>query len=219
MEGADAYFTYNQYDGVSGDIRESDGTLIAAKASYQLQSQDFLIYLVKKIHSKGLFVRANRNNLTTTAMNEINHIVPVRFTECGYPDQLARGHLAPCPMGLQRTLSNKLELQTLRALYEGLTTAPYHTAYKHGEYDNPVSAMWPIAYREMRRGVIIGENKIVTAISGYFGFGDNSKLAVRFYDKNGKRTQREFPIVRKNNKNYVEIKMQVGEIAVIDRVK
>ena len=219
MEGADAYFTYNQYDGVSGDIRESDGSLIATKASYQLQSQDFLIYLVKKIHSKGLFVRANRNNLTTTAMKEINHIVPVRFTECGYPDQLARGHLAPCPMGLQRTLSNKLELQTLRALYEGLTTAPYHTAYKHGEYDTPVSAMWPIAYKEMRRGVIIGENKIVTAVSGYYGFGDNSKLAVRFYDKNGKRTRREFPLVRKNNKNYVEIKMQVGEIAVIDRVK
>jgi len=219
MEGADAYFTYNQYDGVSGDIRESDGSLIATKASYQLQSQEFLIYLVKKIHSKGLFVRANRNNLTTTAMKEINHIVPVRFTECGYPDQLARGHLAPCPMGLQRTLSNKLELQTLRALYEGLTTAPYHTAYKHGEYDNPVSAMWPIAYREMRRGVIIGENKIVTAVSGYFGFGDKSNLSVRFYDKNGKRTAREFPIVTKNNKNYVEIKMQVGEIAVIDRIK
>ena len=219
MEGADAYFTYNQYDGVSGDIRESDGSLVATKASYQLQSQDFLIYLVKKIHSKGLFVRANRNNLTTTAMNEINHIVPVRFTECGYPDQLVRGHLAPCPMGLQRTLSNKLELQTVRALYEGLTTAPYHTAYKHGEYDNPVSAMWPIAYKEMRRGVVIGENKIVTAVSGHFGFGDKSKLSVRFYDKNGKRTAKEFPTVSKNNKSYVSIKLEVGEIAVIDRVK
>ncbi|MBE6359635.1 MAG: hypothetical protein E7057_10390 [Lentisphaerae bacterium] len=219
MEGADAYFTYNRHDGVSGDIRESDGQLKAVKGSYQLLSQDFLIYLLKKIHSKGLFIRANRNNFTTTVMNSVNDIVPVRFTECGYPDQLARGHLAPCPMGLQRTLSNKLELQTLRALYEGLTTSPYHTAYRHGEYDNPVSAMWPIAYREMRRGVIIGENKIVTAVSGYFGFGDKSALTVRFYDKDGRRQEKNFPVVAKDGKNYVEIKLQTGEIAVIDRVK
>ena len=219
MEGADAYFTYNQYDGVSGDIKEADGSLVSTKGSYQLLSQDFLIYLLKKIHSKGLFIRANRNNFTATTMNSINDIVPVRFTECGYPDQLARGHLAPCPMGLQRTLSNKLEIQTLRALYEGLTTAPYHTAYKHRQYDNPVTAMWPIAYREMRRGVIIGENKIVTAVSGYFGFGDDSKLIVRFYDKTGRRTQKNFPVVKKDNKSYVAIKIKTGEIAVIDRVK
>ena len=219
MEGADAYYTYNQYDGVSGDIREADGSLQAVKGSYQLLSQDFLIYLVKKIHSKGLFVRANRNNFTASTMNQINDIVPIRFTECGYPDQLTRGQLAPCPMGLQRTLSNKLELQTLRALYEGLTTSPYHTAYKHRQDDNPVSAMWPIAYREMRRGVVIGENKIVTAVSGHFGFGDASKLAVRFYNQDGLRTRREFPQVVKDGKNYVSVKLKTGEIAVIDRVK
>lgn len=218
MEGADAYYTYNQYDGVSGDIRESDGSLVSTKASYQLLSQDFLIHLVNKIHARGLFVRANRNNFTATTMNSINHIVPIRFTECGYPDQLVRGHLAPCPMGLQRTLSNQLELQTLRALYEGMTTAPYHNAYRHGQPDNPVSAMWPIAFREMRRGVVIGENKIVTAVSGYFGFSGKSDFKVRFYDRNGLRIQRESAVVEKNHKNYVTIKLQTGEIAVIDRV-
>ena len=219
MEGADPYYTYNQYDGVSGDINEADGSLQTVKGSYQLLSQDFLIYLLKKIHGRGLFVRANRNNFTASTMNEINHIVPVRFTECGYPDQLARGHLAPCPMGLQRTFSNQLELQTIRALYEGMTTAPYHSAYKHGEADNPVSAMWPIAFREMRRGAVIGENKIVTAVSGHFGFGDASELAVRFYDKTGRRTAREFPRETRDGANYVTIKLETGEIAVIDRVK
>jgi hypothetical protein len=152
-------------------------------------------------------------------MRETNGIVPLRYTECGYPDQLARGQLGPTPMGLQRTFSNKLEVQVLRALYEGLTTSPYHTSYKHGEYDNPVSAMWPIAYREIHRGLIIGENKIVTAISGHFGFGDMSNLSVRFYDKDGRRVQREFPTEVKDGANYVAIKLEVGEIAVIDRVK
>lgn len=84
--------------------------------------------------------------------------------------------------------------------------------------DNPLKAMWPIAYREMREGAVIGKDKIVTAISGYFGFGDNSRITYRFFDNKGKLQKRDFRIVKKDGADYLEVLIKTGEIVVIERL-
>lgn len=215
MEGADPYFTYNARDGYSGDIDEKTGKLIAEKGSYQLLSQDFLIWLVKRIHSKGGRVHANRGNFTWTTTRELKELVPFRWAECGYPDQLTRGHLTPCPLGLQRTFSNKLHLQLIRALYEGMMTSPYDVAYPWA--DNPIAKIFPFTYMEMHRGYAIGQERIVTAVSGCFGWGDKSEITCSLFDSEGRPKPNHFKMIQRDNQNFMKVELQPLEVAVLVR--
>jgi hypothetical protein len=217
LEGADPYFTYNQKDGVSCDIDQKTGNLLAEKGSYQLLSQDYLVWLMKHVADKGVLIHANRNPFTWTTATSIKKETPFRLTECGYPDQLARGHLGFTPLGLQRTFANKLHLQVIRALYEGMLTIPYNVRYQWD--DNPVAYTYPIKFRELRRGCVIGENKIVTAISGHFGWGDQSNFKCRIFDKEGHlRTEDGGETITKDGKNYLKLTLNPLEVAVIERI-
>ena len=218
LEGADPYFTYNQKDGVSCDIDPKTGTLLCEKGSYQLLAQDFTVWLMKYVHGKGALIEANRNPFTWTTATTLKKETPFRFTECGYPDQLARGHLGFVPLGLQRTLNNDLHLQVIRALYEGMLTIPYNVSY--GWDDNPVAYTFPFRFRELRRGCAIGDNKIVTAVSGYFGWGDDSGFTVRVFDSVGHlKPDAPAQTVVKNGRHYVKVILAPREVAVIERRK
>ncbi|MBQ6470896.1 MAG: hypothetical protein IJJ33_02850 [Victivallales bacterium] len=217
LEGADPYFTYNQTDGVSCDIDQKTGKLLTEKGSYQLLSQDYLIWLMKHVTEKGVAIHANRNPFTWTTATSIKQETPFRLTECGYPDQLARGHLGFCPLGLQRTFSNRLHLQVIRALYEGMLTIPYDVRYDWD--DNPVAFCFPFTFRELRRGCAIGDNKIMTAISGTFGWGDDSGLRCRIFDNTGHlRDANGGEIVKRDGKNYLRVNLAPLEVAVIERL-
>ena len=217
LEGADPYFTYNQTDGVSCDIDIKTGKLIAQKGSYQLLSQDYLIWLMKHVSEKGVGIHANRNPFTWTTATQLKKETPLRLTECGYPDQLARGHLGFCPLGLQRTFSNRLHVQLQRALYEGMLTMPYDVRYAWD--DNPVAFCYPFTFRELRRGCVIGDNKIITAVSGTFGWGDKGGFKCRIFDATGKlRDENGGTQITKDGKNYLQLKLQPQEVAVIDRL-
>ena len=217
LEGADPYFTYNQTDGVSCDIDQKTGNLICEKGSYQLLAQDFTIWLMKYVSGKGMLIHANRNPFTWTTATTLKKETPFRVTECGYPDQLARGHLGFIPLGLQRTLNNNLHLQVIRALYEGMLTIPYNVSY--GWNDNPVAYTYPFRFRELRKGCVIGDNRIVTAVSGNFGWGDNSKFNCRIFDKEGHlRAENAGTVVEKDGKSYLKVVLNPREVAVIDRL-
>jgi len=218
MEGADPYYTYNQTDGVSCDIDTETGNLIAEKGSYQLLSQDYLIWLIKHIREKGGYVNANRNHFTWTTMKALKLDAPFRWTECGYPSQLTRGHLAYCPLGLQRTFSNKIHIQVLRALYEGMLTSPYDVRYRWPE--NPAAHSFPFKNMEMHRGIAFGEDKIVTAVGGFFGWGDTSNFKCRIFDKEGRlRDENGGEKVMKDGHSFLKVVLNENEIAIIDRVK
>ncbi|MBR4674672.1 MAG: hypothetical protein IKP00_09420 [Victivallales bacterium] len=218
LEGADPYFTYNQTDGVSCDIDPKTGTLLAQKGSYQLLSQEFLIWLMRHVHEKGVGIHANRNPFTWTTATSLKEETPFRLTECGYPDQLTRGQLGFCPLGLQRTFSNNLHIQLLRALYEGMLTMPYDVRYQWD--DNPIAFCYPFCFRELRRGCAIGDNKIITAISGTFGWGDGGGFKCRIFDSTGKlRDDNGGRMVVIDGKNYLKLQLQPMEVAVIDRIK
>lgn len=219
MEGSrgEHRFTYNQYDGVSGDIDIRTGKLAAKKGSYQLLSQEFLQHLCRQIVARGKKVYGNVGNSTTSNMHALISLSPMRYTEAIDMDLLKRGQLYPCPNAMCRSPEN-MHLQVLLALREGMVATPFGLKYDH-QGDNPWKAMWPIAYREMREGAVIGKDKIVTAISGYFGFGDKSEFTYRFFDKKGVPGQRNFSVVEKDGATFLEVKIEVGEVVVIERKK
>jgi|GEM_PF-4201504 len=213
-----ARFTYNQYDGVSGDINPRSGKLLATKGAYQLLSQEFLQHICRRIAARGKKLIGNLNNQTTTNMHALRDIVPLRYSEASRAHQMSRGQLAPCPNVLCRdSFSHRIHPMVLRALYEGMMTTPFEIYYPEEWSDDPTRAMWPIAYREMRRGVIIGEKKIITAVSGRYGFGDASTLSARFFDAQGCPRPRTFPQLTKDGATYLDVELQPGEIVVIER--
>ena len=218
MEGnINARFTYNQYDGVSGDVDPRSGKLVATKGAYQLLSQDFLKSICRRIAARGKKLYGNLNHQTTSNMYALRELSPLRYSEASRAHQMSRGQLGPAPAAICRdSFSHRIHPMVLRALYEGMLTVPYEIYYPNRS-DNPATAMWPIAYREMRRGVVIGEDKIVTAVSGRFGFGDDSRFSVRFFDEKGAPAKRKFPVVVKDGANYLDVNLEPGEIAVIER--
>lgn len=219
MEGSrgDQRFTYNQYDGVSGDIDPKTGKLLATKASYQLLSQEFLQHLCRMVQAQGKKVYGNLGNSTTSNMHALNSFIPMRWAEAIDIMFIPRGELYPCPNSLCRSPEN-LHTQILIALMEGMMASPYGLKYSH-EGDNPLKAMWPIAYREMHRGFVIGEDKIVTAISGRFGFGDKSDLKYKLFDDRGIRKDVHFALTTVDGKTFLDVRMKTGEVAVIERVR
>ena len=143
--------------------------------------------------------------------------LPMRYTEAIDMDLLKRGQLYPCPNALCRSPED-MHTQVLLGLWEGMMCSPFGLKYNH-QGDNPLKAMWPIAYREMREGAVIGKDKIVTAISGYFGFGDRSEFTYRFFDKKGVPGQKKFNVVEKDGATFLEVRIEVGEVVVIERKK
>jgi hypothetical protein len=62
-------------------------------------------------------------------------------------------------------------------------------------------------------------NKIITAISGDFSFGDADKVTVSRFNDQGRRIPADFKTVIVDGKVVTQVRINYGEIVVIDRVK
>ena len=140
----------------------------------------------------------------------------MRFGEAGSLCHVARNYFAPVPNSLQRTYRN-VHKQFLSALYLGVVPQEYDFAYNWT--DCPDSACYPIAIDELHRGYVLGTNKIITAISGDFSFGDGDQVKVSRFNFEGRRIPANFEIVKQNGKTVTRVRLNYGEIVVIDRVK
>ena len=217
LEGANPYYTYVRSDGISGDINPKTKLLGRQKASYQLLSQDYIIDLMRYIvNERKLPVVGNRSFYTRTTREALKDLIPMRFGEAGSLCHVARNYFAPVPNSLQRTYRN-VHKQFLSALYLGVVPQEYDFAYNWT--DCPDTACYPIAIDELHRGYVLGTNKIITAISGDFSFGDGDQVKVSRFNFEGRRIPANFEIVKQNGKTVTRVRLNYGEIAVIDRVK
>ncbi len=215
LEGAKPYFTYVRTDGVSGDIDEKTKKLIRQKASYQLLSQDYIIDLIRYIvQERGKMVVGNRSFYTRSTTKALKELVPVRFGEAASFDQITRNYLAPVPNSLPRTYRD-VHKQFLSALYLGVL--PFEYDFSYPNEDSPATAMIPFAVREIHRGYLIGTDKIITAISGDFTFGDDQEIEVKLYDENGEPKPVNCPIEVQNGMRVAKLRLSIGEIAIINK--
>lgn len=215
LEGAKIFYTYNRTDGVSGDIDPRSKRLLRQKACYQLLAKDYTIDLVRYIavERKKLLV-ANRSFFTRSTREACKDLIPMRLGEALSLDQIARSYFAPVPNAYQRNY-REVHKQFLSALYMGVVPMEYDTLYPTA--DSPDASMANFAVQELGRGYVLGTNKIATCISGDFSFGDNAQVTVRLYDENGKRMPETFKKVNKNGKLYTQVRLEYGQIAIIDK--
>ncbi len=216
LEGSKPYFTYNRTDGVSGDIDPVSKTLIQEKASYQLLSNDFIIDLIRHIViERGKKVFANRSFYTHSTMSALKDLIPVRFGEAISFSQLTRSYFAPVPNALQRTYRD-VNKQFIGALYMG--TVPHEYDFPYESVDSPETAIWPIAIKEIHQGYIIGTDKIITAVSGDFSFGDMDEVKVKLYDDRGRPANADFKTEIRNGKRITCVRLDIGQIVVLNKV-
>ncbi len=217
LEGASAYYTYNRADGVSGDINPATKLLSRQKASYQLLSQEFIIDLMRYIvKERKIPVVGNRSFYTRSTREALKDLIPMRFGEAGCLCHVARNYFAPVPNSLLRTYRN-VPMQFLSALYLGVVPQEYDFPYPWS--DCPDTAAYPIAIDELGRGYVLGVDKIITAISGDFSFGDGDPVKVSRFDFKGHRIPADFQVVQTDGKTVTRVRIPFGEIVVIDRVK
>ena len=78
--------------------------------------------------------------------------------------------------------------------------------------------MYPFTPIELHKGYVIGEERIITRISGYFGWGDKSDFECKVFDSKGKLTE-QYPVkkVVRNNQTFAEVRIPANCAVVIIR--
>ena len=168
------------------------------------------------VNDRKIPVAGNRSFYTRSTREALKELIPMRFGEAGCLCHVARNYFAPVPNSLQRTYRSA-PMQFLSALYLGVVPQEYDFPYNWS--DCPDTAAYPIAIDELGRGYVLGTDKIITAISGDFSFGDGDPVKVSRFDFEGHRIPAGFKIVQADGKTVTQVRIPFGEIVVIDRAK
>jgi hypothetical protein len=202
------------WDGVSGDIDPATMKLIRLKSSVTLLSAPWRLALAKKILAKGVLV-GNGPPFT----RELAALKFPCFVETGSITNCTQAHLYS-PIALGDHLTERSEKDAygvmLAALdygcvyhwYNDLTVIPTHLQFTH--------YMYPITPMELHAGYIIGRERILTKISGLFGWGDNAANEVHVFDDNGCEVSGfAAPLIEKDGKTFTELRLTEGCAAAI----
>jgi hypothetical protein len=215
-QSAYAYHYGEPWDGVSGDIDPATMKLRGLKSSVTLLSEGWRVALAQRIQARGPLV-ANGAPVTR-AMASLNFPC---FVETGSITNCCRAQMYS-PIALGDHLTERSELDAYRVMlgaldygcvyhwYNDMTVIPTHphlTRY-----------MFPITPVELRQGCIIGKERIVTKISGQFGWGDAAAHEVHVFDDTGREVADfQAPQVRRDGKTYTELRLAEDWSAAIVR--
>jgi hypothetical protein len=86
------------------------------------------------------------------------------------------------------------------------------------DYPTLSSYMFPTTPLELHEGYIIGKERIVTKVSGLFGWGDKSRPEVHVFDAEGREVKGfKAPTVTRDGKTYTELRLAEDWSAAIVR--
>jgi hypothetical protein len=214
-------YSYNprHWDGFSGDIDPRTHKLLRKKSSLCLMSGDFRHAMVKKIKAAGEDVMVNSQPRLRRLMKE----KLMSFTETAQIDNCARVQVyTPIQLGNHLVGKNAADPaviyhQMLEGLDFGVLYYYYHIRYVP-DHHTLTQYMFPITPLELHKGYIIGKEKIITKVSGLYGWDDTSKHEVHVYDDKGwpvKNFKAPFKTVK--GKTYTELRLPEDYSAVIIR--
>jgi len=148
-----------------------------------LHTQDFQKERVREILDSGKLI-IGITHPTTETMSKIH--LP-RFVERGKLTHLTRAHLfSPIGLGDHRKPGTEKDIiMKIRhhLLYSCLYY--YYRDYIALSHSNLTSYMYTFTPIELREGVLICRERILTAHSGRFGWGDNAIPKVHVFDGDG----------------------------------
>ena len=194
-------------------IKEKVATIALYCQAYQVQQ-------AKRVLDAGKVLIGNGQPVTET-MTKLHF---PRFVEAWQPGNLRYAHLY-CPLGLSspdRVRTEEDIVPSVRTHLQNGGLWYYYCSWESMKLTHPTvtAHMYPFTPLELHAGYVIGKERILTARSGLFGWGDRSKHAVFVYGPDGKQiTDFTAPIKTIKGATYSEVRLPPGGVAAIERVK
>jgi len=126
------------------------------------------------------------------------------------------------PVALGDHLTERKYLDAYRNMLAALDHGCLYVWYPHifHMHKAPTAYMYPFTPIEIHSGYVIGEERIVTRRSGYFGWGDESGFTPIVFDREGKPTDAiEIPRVMRDGKAFAEVRLPEDCLAILVRAK
>jgi hypothetical protein len=213
-------FTYNTWDGHTADIDPETKTITRQYASVNLLAQEVLVRVARKVEAAGGVVICNSYPGTRTVHNEN---VLYCIESASGDAQLLRLHLVPGPTAL----GNHIRLQngSPRDIYDDIRSklnyGGLYFYYGDKEVPHPLATvhMFPITPMELHEGWVKGEERIITTLSGVYGWPDSTDLhRVYRYDGRGIETEHGWYSTVRENGVSTQVDPNFNEMAIIERV-
>jgi len=171
-----ARVSFNHEDGVSALLDEA-GHIKRKVGLVPILAKPFQLAFSRELQRRNAVVFANQFDDTLDAAR----LPIVHFAEPGssHDDDLVyHAQAGRTPLSLNIKASRGIWQDTRDLLRQGVLTC-YYWKYLHG--DHLLKRCYPITVREIRPGVVIGEDRIVTSASGTFSLGRARPLTAYVY--------------------------------------
>jgi len=203
-------YDYNpeHWDGASADINRETHRLERKITHVTLATQPWRLQLVEKLMKRAPLLA---NSAPTTRTFTKVHFP--RFVETGMYTNIVTCQLYT-PIVLGDHLTERNEVDCYRNMVRGLDYGTVYYWYWHGiaaTRPTLTSYMFPITPINLGHGYIIGQERILTNTSGYFGWGDKSDFETVVFDDRGNKTDEiKVPKVERDGKLFAEIRIPEG---------
>lgn len=206
------------HDGYSALPDMETLTVAERVALTPLYCQDYQVQQARRVLDAGKLLIGNGQPMTET-MTRLHF---PRFVEAWHPSNLRKAHLY-CPLGLSspdRVDSEAAIVPSIRSHLENGGLWYYYCNWGSMNLTRPSAAerMFPFTPIELHEGYLIGEERIITARSGIFGWNDRSTHHVYVYGADGLPIEDfEAPLRIIDGKHFSELRLPPGAMAVIER--
>ena len=211
---------YRLSDGHTAIPNKQTQTVQEKVAFTPLYCQAYQVQQAKRVLDAGKILIGNTQPVTET-MTKLHF---PRFIEAWNPIKLRNAHLYT-PLGISSPDKVHSELDIVPSIRSHLQNGGlwYHYyVLDKVQLTHPTAAahLFPFTPIELHAGYLIGQERILTAKSGLFGWGDKSKVRVFVYTPDGLPVK-DFNAPQREIKGmtYTELRLPQGGIGIIERVK
>ncbi|OQA82417.1 MAG: hypothetical protein BWY31_03180 [Lentisphaerae bacterium ADurb.Bin242] len=206
--GVTEWAPYAEWDGCTVEVDPATHEVIRKLSIPNLLTKPWLEDMMKFLKSRGRKLLANGPPATRT----LHRHHAMQFVEHGMGESgLVAAHFAtPLAWDYSRGVPgfihfrDSLDFGALALTWSG-----------------PWSVQcFPFTPMEIRPGYLIGKERIITRLSGKFGWNDRCDAEVYVYDGNGKQVEKpDVKIKNENGKTVFEVRMPSDHVAIIVRKK
>lgn len=190
MSHSESRFTDGKpWDGHTVIIDRKTHAVIGKRSSVPLLMQPLKLDIVRHLRQRGKLLIANTQPATRTMMREkiVRFVETLRYskvieTHFGCPLALGNHHQPYEPTQAAAALNVRRILE-FGAAYYG------HKYVREPPQWNFTDVMYPITPVELRKNVLLAEERILTARSGRFGWPDGAAADIYVVDENGGRVK------------------------------
>lgn len=200
--------TYNMWDGASCVLDPTTYTIARECAINTIIGEDHRIAVIKRVRELGGDMMGNG----PTATKDILALKPQRMIEIQHNEYWNYEGNLQSPLGYA---SGRMDFGNwIRSLKMGILLVGTRYNYTH-EISRYV---FPFTLIELHSGYLLGEERIISLHDGNYGWpGQQSLVQVRYFDKEGLLTERDFPTTV-GTEARTEVEVPEGEAVVLVKV-